>query len=130
MKRAGLEPWPRLFHNLRASRETELAEQFPLHVVTAWLGNTPRIAMKHYLQVTESDFTKAVQNPVQLSEDSPEMVQNPVQPMSAEVCQETTEPQGSLGVRLTSADSGETWQESLAERTGFEPAEPFTGSRV
>ena len=23
IKRAGLEPWPRLFHNLRASRETE-----------------------------------------------------------------------------------------------------------
>ena len=26
--KAGLEPWPRLFHNMRASRETELAEQF------------------------------------------------------------------------------------------------------
>ncbi|MGI8982267.1 MAG: tyrosine-type recombinase/integrase [Pirellulaceae bacterium] len=49
VKRAGLKPWPRLFHALRASRETELAHQFPLHVVTAWLGNTPRIALKHYL---------------------------------------------------------------------------------
>ena len=25
IRRAGLKPWPRLFHNLRASRETELA---------------------------------------------------------------------------------------------------------
>ena len=27
--RAGLTPWPRLFHNLRASRETELVETYP-----------------------------------------------------------------------------------------------------
>jgi integrase len=66
--RAGLTPWPRIFHNLRSSRETELVERFPLHVVTAWLGNTPEIARKHYLQVTEQHFAKAleaVQNPVQ-----------------------------------------------------------------
>ena len=42
LKRAGLEPWPRLFHALRASRETELVREYPIHVVTAWLGNTPR----------------------------------------------------------------------------------------
>ena len=29
VKRAGLEPWPRLFHNLRSSRETELLEVVP-----------------------------------------------------------------------------------------------------
>ncbi len=65
VRRAGLEPWPRLFHNLRASRETELVHSFPVHVVTTWLGNTPQVAMKHYLQVTDSDYAKAVQNPVQ-----------------------------------------------------------------
>lgn len=59
VKRAGLEPWPRLFHAMRASRETELAKDYPLHVVTSWLGNTPRIAMKHYLQVTDEDFERA-----------------------------------------------------------------------
>jgi hypothetical protein len=30
-----------------------------MHVVTAWLGNTPRIALKHYLTPTEADFCKA-----------------------------------------------------------------------
>ena len=78
LKRAGLEPWPRLFHALRASRETELVREYPIHVVTAWLGNTPQIAMKHYLMVTETDFSKAigrlvdkaVQNPVQCSAES------------------------------------------------------------
>lgn len=41
---------------MRASRETELAKEYPIHVVTAWLGNTPRIALKHSLQVTGADF--------------------------------------------------------------------------
>ncbi len=59
IKRAGLKPWPRLFHNLRSSRETELAAEYPIQVVTAWLGNTPRIALKYYLQVTDADFLRA-----------------------------------------------------------------------
>jgi hypothetical protein len=29
IKRAGLKPWPKLFQNLRSTRETELAEDFP-----------------------------------------------------------------------------------------------------
>jgi integrase len=59
IRRAGMTPWPRLFHNLRSSRETELCERFPIHVVTAWLGNTPEIARKHYLQVTDEHFRQA-----------------------------------------------------------------------
>jgi DNA invertase Pin-like site-specific DNA recombinase/integrase len=58
--RAGLTPWPRLLHALRASCETELAAEHPLHVVTQWLGNTPRIAMQHYLTVTQADLDKAI----------------------------------------------------------------------
>jgi integrase len=58
--RAGLAPWPRLFQNLRTSRETELASRFPLHVVTNWIGNSAAIAAKHYLQVTETDFEMAL----------------------------------------------------------------------
>ena len=59
IKRAGLKAWPRLFHNLRASRETELLREHPIHVVTAWLGNSPRIALKHYCMVTDHDFDLA-----------------------------------------------------------------------
>ncbi len=61
IRRAGLKPWPRLFHAMRASRETELAGRFPIHVVTAWLGNTPKIAIKHYLMTTDADFARAVE---------------------------------------------------------------------
>src|SRR5262249_42560705 len=49
IKRAGVKPWPKVFHNLRASRETELAAQFPIHVVCQWIGNSAAIAAKHYL---------------------------------------------------------------------------------
>ncbi len=61
IRKAGLVPWPRPFHNLRSSRETELVEQFPVQAVTDWLGNSPKIAMKHYLQTTEEHFRRAVQ---------------------------------------------------------------------
>ncbi len=57
--RAGLEPWPKLFQNLRSTRETELAESYPLHVVCAWIGNSQPVAAKHYLQVTEAHFDRA-----------------------------------------------------------------------
>lgn len=68
LKRAGLKPWPRLFQNLRASRETELASDYPLHVVTTWIGNTARIAERHYLQVPDAFFEKAAQNPAHMAQ--------------------------------------------------------------
>jgi integrase len=68
IRKAGLMAWPRLFHNLRATRQTELAESFPGHVVCAWIGNTERVAQNHYLQVMMDHFaraTKTAQNPAQ-----------------------------------------------------------------
>ena len=60
VRRAGLETWPRLFHNLRASRETELVDAYPVQVVTSWLGNTPSVAMRHYLMTTDEHFEAAI----------------------------------------------------------------------
>jgi integrase len=65
IKRAGLEAWPKAWQNLRATRETELADDFPAHVVSAWIGNSVPVAAKHYLQVTEDHFRRAAQNPAQ-----------------------------------------------------------------
>ena len=59
IKRAGVVAWPRLFHNLRASRQTELTDQFPAHVVSSWLGNSPAVAERHYLKTTEEHFQRA-----------------------------------------------------------------------
>lgn len=60
VKRVGIEPWPKLLLNLRSSCETDLVEQYPIHVVTAWLGHSPAIAKKHYLQVLDDHFQRAV----------------------------------------------------------------------
>ena len=59
IKRAGLKAWPKLFQNLRSTRETELAETFPLQAVTAWIGNSQLVAAKHYLQLRDEHFDRA-----------------------------------------------------------------------
>jgi len=72
MARAGVKPWPRLFHNMRASCACDWVERFPNHVVAAWLGHSPMIASMHYLQTRDVHFDlaagiesveKAVANP-------------------------------------------------------------------
>ena len=60
IRKAGLEPWPKLFQNLRSTRETELAERFPMHTVCKWIGNSQPVAAKHYLQVTDEHFERAI----------------------------------------------------------------------
>ena len=62
IERAGLKVWPKPFHNLRASRQTELAAEFPIHVVCEWIGNSAAIAQAHYLQVTDGDFDRAAKS--------------------------------------------------------------------
>lgn len=59
MTQGALEVWPKLWHNLRATRETELAEQYPSRVACAWIGNSVQVAAKHYLQVTDEHFEMA-----------------------------------------------------------------------
>lgn len=63
IQRAGLVPWPKLWQNLRSTRETELAETYPLHVVVKWIGNSQQIAAKHYLQLTDAHFDHAMSTP-------------------------------------------------------------------
>lgn len=59
LKAAGIPPWPKIFQNLRSTRETELLERFPLQVVCSWIGNTEAVARKHYLQTTDEHFNRA-----------------------------------------------------------------------
>ena len=60
---AGVTPWEKAWHNLRASRQTELAATFPLATACAWIGNSKAIAAGHYLQVTDADWARAVAKP-------------------------------------------------------------------
>ena len=63
--RAGLAPWPKLFHNLRASRETELMREYDLATVCKWIGNSPAVAAKHYATSVDlnADFKRAAAVP-------------------------------------------------------------------
>ena len=54
-----MEPWPRLWHSLRASCESDLAQSFPLVTVTKCLGNTPSVGLRHYVE-SEVAFDRAV----------------------------------------------------------------------
>jgi len=57
---AGLTPWDKPFHNMRATRQTELSDQFPEHVICQWLGNSQAVATKHYLHTTDEHFERAI----------------------------------------------------------------------
>lgn len=65
IRRVSLELWERVFHNLRVSRQTELVQTFPAHVVCSSMGNSEAVAGEHYLHTTDNDFQKAAQIPTQ-----------------------------------------------------------------
>ncbi len=100
LRRAGLTPWPKLFQNLRATRETELAEIWPEHVACAWIGNSRMVARQHYLQVTDdhikraaSGITEAAQITAQQPAETPRKATHPLQgsgviPPETAVCEE------------------------------------------
>lgn len=80
IKRAGLELWDKPFQNLRSTRETELAERFPMHIVCKWIGNTELVAAKHYLQMTDEHFQQAagqaMRNPMRQGMESAGIANN------------------------------------------------------
>lgn len=59
VRRAGLEPWPRIFHNLRSSCAVDWSERFPAHVVAGWMGHSLRVCERHYLHVRDANFRAA-----------------------------------------------------------------------
>jgi integrase len=61
LKKAEIKVWPKLFQNLRSSRESELIKVHGVEVACQWIGNTPAVAMKHYLQITDEDYEKALE---------------------------------------------------------------------
>lgn len=103
--RAGVKAWPKLFHNLRASRETELMREYDLATVCKWIGNSPAVAAQHYATSVDldADFQRAA---AKGPNDAQQKAQQRAQQSAAERgCQrETAEP----------ADNAKT-----LENTGF-----------
>lgn len=118
LEAAGIEPWPRLFQNLRASRATELAHQFPGYVAAEWLGHSEEIADEHYRQVLDSDFARAI------SEPTPSAARNPARLDS--VSARNSKNDENQGARNHSdlpsdSDTHEDTQDCLMGAPGFEP---------
>jgi integrase len=60
--KCGILPWPKLWQNMRSTRETELVDAgYPIHAVCHWLGNSPAVAHRHYLQVAKEHVARAIQ---------------------------------------------------------------------
>jgi len=56
LERAGIPKWTKPFVSMRGSCETDLAEILPIQTVTAWIGNSPKVAQKHYLRVLPEHY--------------------------------------------------------------------------
>ena len=78
--RAGLK----LFQNLRATRATELAAEYPAHVAADWLGYSTMVAQKHYWRTTDADFEKA-------TSELPEALHEAVQSASVSECNDQSD---------------------------------------
>ncbi len=94
VKQSGIESWPKIFQNLRSTRETELFKMTNGNVkaVCKWIGNSPAVAMQHYAQLTESDMQEAAKTTLlnEAEKEVQDKVHNQVQ-NTAE--QSRTEPQ-------------------------------------
>ena len=90
LKLAGVEPWPRLFRNLRSSCATELLEENPGHVVAAWFGHSAAIMLKHYAQVTNEHFERAIGGRNSDAESGADVMQKTVQQVVAQNSKEMT----------------------------------------
>jgi len=125
MAQAGVEPWPRLWHNMRASRATELAAEFPGHVAAAWCGHTEAIAEGHYWQVRDEDFDRATSGACSATEKA---VQKAVQPGAASGHTDTQErrpkPRSRRSMRVGAVGCRSARGEKVTPG-GFEP--PFPG---
>jgi integrase len=125
-KRAGVDLWVKPFHNLRASRETELAASFPLHVVCDWIGNSATIAQKHYLQTTDADFEKATTKSVKdggalSGAVGAKVVHFPVRTAPDSERQEMTQPLQLQGLCQSESSTGIVRHSVQVTPRGFEP---------
>jgi integrase len=130
LNKAGVKPWPKLWQNLRASRATELAAEHPAHVAAAWLGHSVLVANKHYWQVTDADFAKAMVDGESATQNKPreqslqKAAQKTAQPAHAEARgRSRSEPADNkkAPVLLGSASFRDTLQTGGMGDTGLEP---------
>ncbi len=136
--KAGYSSWPKLFHNLRASCETDQLDSSPLHVVAEWFGHSIEVAKTHYALMKDIHFLKAagctLEPQSSLEEFRPYQLQvnaaqNPTQQAPAQPSVNRKENALSLKSVPTYAGVCKTMQNAAkpvkAEEGGFEPPVEF-----
>lgn len=103
-RKAGVLIPPKPFINLRASRATELVEEFPSHVCARWLGHSEKIADAHYRQVNEQHYARAVAPKEQIAIPI-SAAQNPAQQEAELSCSERN-PSGEGSPEVTASSGG------------------------
>jgi hypothetical protein len=127
IERAGLAVWPRTWHNLRASRQTELAMSFPLATVCAWIGNSKAIAGGHYLQVTDADWTRATGTAQPAANPATEARSNAPKGQQTDAdakSKNSADPADLVGSGVGCDPVGNEAENDLMGRAGLEPATP------
>ncbi len=125
---AKAKPWPKLFQNLRASRATELAAEHPSHVAAAWLGHSTIVAAKHYWQVTDADFAKAMKGEESTEEKALHKALQSVHVESRFDSQPATTSHEQTPVLPELASSREIVRMCSVGDTGLEPVTPSLSS--
>lgn len=60
LKKLGIDPWEKLFVNLRRSCRNDLEREYPSRVVDEWMGHSEKVANAHYVQMLPGDIERAV----------------------------------------------------------------------
>ena len=69
--RVGITPFARPFDNMRASRSTEVFNEFgpKAESESEWIGHSSKIALQHYARVREEDFERAAGESVSVQQE-------------------------------------------------------------
>jgi integrase len=116
--RAGVTPWPKLFVNLRSSRETELLAKYPVADVCRWMGHSPTVAAKHYAQARPEIADRAA---VELTVES--------DPVGAPAGARSVGNGAKMGAITTTTETGRGHQENPQTVAGQGLMKPADGLR-
>lgn len=126
IERAGVRPWPKLWQNLRASRATELADQFPSHVCASWLGHTEAVADAFYRSVTDEHFLRATtptQEALKAAQNPAQQVRAPGRKVSQVETDDSRNPMSCGGLREGAGGCGMPNKSQVGDE-GLEPTTP------
>ena len=103
--RAGIIPWGKLIHNLRASFETDLLNgeygQLGIHTIAKWLGHSVQVMLEHYGRHKQSDYDQIANACEQIKKKN----EPPKPPTGYETIHYVSFPMQNVGLTVENTDS-------------------------